>query len=149
MFKLSWGYIAAIFFLSFVVFILGLAYLAMRENFELVAPDYYAQELKYQHKIDAAQNTEGLQDATQITLDKLSVTIDLPKEFDGKNVSGQVYFFRPSDASKDLRFSISVDRNGQQKFKSDKFIKGLYRIKIDWQNEGKNYFVERSIFLKN
>src|SRR6187401_2680171 len=120
MFKLSWSYITAIFFLSFVVFILGLIYLAVHERFELVAPDYYAQELKFQQRIDAAANTDKLTEPTRINIRDKDVEIILPTYFKGKAVTGNVYFFRPSDERKDVTFSLKPDVNGVQLLSSSK-----------------------------
>ncbi|AFD06481.1 FixH family protein [Solitalea canadensis] len=146
--KLGWGTITALFYCSFVVFMLGLVYLAMREKFELVTPNYYAEELKYQHKIDAAKNANQLSEMTDIQIVNKSVTINLPKEFDGKVVTGQIYFFRPSDGTKDLKVELKPDDSGKQVITNSSFIKGLYKIKLDWKCDGKDYFLEQNIFFQ-
>ncbi|POY37512.1 hypothetical protein C3K47_07035 [Solitalea longa] len=147
MFKLSWSYIAAIFYLSFVVFIVWLAYKAMHEKFELITPNYYAEELKYQHKIDGKENVAKLSEQTKVELSAKQVSIDLPKDFDGKKVEGTIALIRPSDESKDLKVALEADNNGVQVINSSSFVKGLYILRIDWKCEGKDYYLEQNIFL--
>ena len=145
--KIGWGTIAALFYCSFVVFILGLVYLATKEKFELVTPNYYAEELKYQHKIDAANNAHQLSETTAIQVEKKTVSIDFPKDFDGKTITGHVNFFRPSDGTKDLQLELKPDASGKQVITNDSFVKGLYKIKLDWKCDGKDYFLEQNIFF--
>ncbi|MCO4291618.1 FixH family protein [Solitalea sp. MAHUQ-68] len=148
MIKLSWSYIAAIFYLSFVVFIVWLAYLAMREKFELITPNYYAEELKYQHKIDAKANVMNLSEPTTVEVLNKQIVIDLPKDFEGKKSEGTVSLLRPSDESKDLKFTLKTNEEGKQSLSSPKFVKGLYILKMDWKCEGKDYYLEQNVFLK-
>lgn len=145
--KIGWGTIAALFYCSFVVFILGLVYMATKEKFELVTPNYYAEELKYQHKIDAAKNVHQLSESTDIQVNHKTVSIDFPKDFDGKTITGHVNFFRPSDGSKDLQIELKPDASGKQVITNDSFVKGLYKIKLDWKCDGKDYFLEQNIFF--
>ncbi|MGB1317661.1 MAG: FixH family protein, partial [Flavobacteriales bacterium] len=53
---MNWGWGISIFYGSFVVFMLGMVTLAFQQDFDLVADDYYEQEIAYQGRIDQMNN---------------------------------------------------------------------------------------------
>lgn len=59
---MNWGWKIAIGYTAFALFILYLVYRTTGVEFELVTPDYYAQELAYQGQIDKRKTalTSGL-----------------------------------------------------------------------------------------
>lgn len=146
--KINWGYKIALVYIGFVLFMLALVWRTMQEKVELVTKDYYAQELVYQDKIDRIENTKSLTEQVNWELGNQMVKIIFPTQFVGKSISGNVLFFRPSDSSKDFSINLSPDSNGTMTIKSDKFIFGVYRMQIDWQVGGKNYFSEAVINMK-
>ena len=58
--KFNWGTGITIFFLSFVVFMLFMAYKCFQTDFDLVTEDYYAKELVYQETIKKLNNEKNL-----------------------------------------------------------------------------------------
>ena len=59
--KIHWGYKIMIVYLFFVVGMVVLVIKSTMQKFELVQPDYYADELKYQTVIDASQRAKNFQ----------------------------------------------------------------------------------------
>lgn len=143
---MNWGIRIVIICSGFVVFMTFLVVSAFRQNFDLVAEDYYGKELKFQQQIDKQKNQQNLKENIRITSSDNNVVIQFPVEFSDKNISGDIIFFRPSDATKDVVMKISLD-NGAQKFDKSKFTKGLYRIQIDYKAAGKDYYFEDSIII--
>lgn len=93
--RISWGYKILVFYLSFVVGMLFLVFKANSESFDLVTENYYEAELKYQDVIDQKGAVLELSAPPKITQTVNSVSIQLPKEFAGKNVQGEVYLYCP------------------------------------------------------
>ncbi|MGL6269890.1 MAG: FixH family protein, partial [Chitinophagaceae bacterium] len=58
--KFNWGYKIAVFYLVFIAGIMFLVIKSSRQQMDLVTTDYYAQELKYQDKIDQSKRADGL-----------------------------------------------------------------------------------------
>ncbi|MER3471641.1 MAG: hypothetical protein C4330_09980 [Chitinophagaceae bacterium] len=69
-----------------------------------------------------------------------------PQEFANKQSTGEVYFYRYSDASKDLKKSFAANSNNIQ-VKLPVSLSGSYELKLTWSANGKNYFNERKIFF--
>jgi nitrogen fixation protein FixH len=101
--KISWGYKILFVYLAFVIGILFMVYKASREKFDLVTPDYYDAELKFQNVIDDKQRTAELSAPPKITHSVNAVSIQLSDEFLNKDVKGELFLYRPSDASKDVK----------------------------------------------
>ena len=144
--KISWGHKILFVYLAFVVGILFLVYKANQEKFDLVTPNYYDAELKFQKVIDDRQNVSQLSSPPKITHSVNSVGIQLPNEFLNKEVKGQIYLYRPSDASKDLQRNFSTNKSFIE-VALNKDLSGAYEVKLSWQADGKTYYNEQRIFF--
>lgn len=144
--RISWGYKIAIVYLTFVIGMLFLVYKATSESFDLVTENYYEAELKYQEVIDQKSNVAGLSSPPKITHAVNSVSIQLPGEFANKTVEGEIYLYRPSDASKDIRKNFTT-QDGFYQLDLVKALSGSYDIKLSWKAGGKQYFQEKKIFF--
>ena len=144
--RISWGYKIFFFYLSFVIGMLFLVYKANSESFDLVTENYYEAELKYQDLIDQKTNVSQLSGPPKITHTVKSIAIQLPKEFNGKAVQGNIYLYRPSDATKDLQKSFATSE-GFIAFELDKELSGAYSIKLSWEANGLHFFQEQKLFF--
>lgn len=144
--RISWGYKIAIFYLSFVVGILFLVYKANTESFDLVTENYYEAELKYQNVIDQKSNASELSAPPKISHSIHSVSVQLPQEFTRRVVEGEIYLYRPSDASKDIRKSFTT-QDGFYQLELGKELEGSYDVKLTWKAGGKEFLREQKIFF--
>jgi nitrogen fixation protein FixH len=144
--KISWGYKILFVYLAFVIGILFMVYKASREKFDLVTPDYYDAELKFQNVIDDKQRTAELSAPPKITHSVNAVSIQLPDEFLNKDVKGELFLYRPSDASKDVKRSFTTNKSFVE-IPLDKELSGAYEIKLSWKASGKTFYNEQRIFF--
>jgi nitrogen fixation protein FixH len=144
--KISWGYKILFVYLAFVIGILFMVYKASREKFDLVTPDYYDAELKFQNVIDDKQRTAELSAPPKITHSVNAVSIQLPDEFLNKDVKGELFLYRPSDASKDVKRSFNTNKSFVE-IPLDKELSGAYEIKLSWKASGKTFYNEQRIFF--
>lgn len=142
--KISWGTKIAIFYSSFVLFIIGMVIMAFNQNYDLVTEDYYAQEIKYQERIDHQINTMDMKEKVKISVDKQELLIELPGAED-HTYKGNINCFRPSDQTKD--FDVVLTDESIQRIPLSKFIKGKYLIKLNWKAHGKSYYDEQVIII--
>ncbi len=117
---------------------------SMQQNVELVAPDYYAREIKYQGTIDKLDNAKSLSSAIVVQKQGEEITVAFPNEMKGKAVTGTINLFKPSDQAKDQVLAIALDSDAQQRI-SVSNVSGLYKVQVDWTAEGKDYYSEQSI----
>jgi hypothetical protein len=143
--KVSWGTKIAVFYIAFVVFTLGMVYMAFNQNFDLVTEDYYAQEIKYQQKINDTERAMNLDKDLKIDITGSQLNIVFPNSAESI-ASGTINCFRPSDETKDFDVQIAANSNTQS-IQLDKFIKGKYVLKMDWIADDKSYYEERTIII--
>lgn len=145
--NISWGYKIAALYISFVVLILFMVVLAMNQKIELVTPDYYAKELKFQQEIDAINNAGMLSANIQVQIQNDAILVSFPQEMNDMGIKGEVFMYRPSDSSLDISFPLELNAEGKMLLKSDKFKTGLYKLTVKWIADEKNYQTEHTIVL--
>ncbi len=143
--KWNWGTKLIVVYSSFVIFMLGMVTLCLRQHFDLVTPDYYAQELKYQSVIDGQQNSNRLQKSVLIEQNTSGVSVHFPQEL-SRIDSGVIQFYRPDNQIHD--FEKLVMGGLDYAISSTDFVYGLYKVKLIYSSGGLNYFDEQSLFIK-
>jgi nitrogen fixation protein FixH len=142
-FKWNWGTGLIFVYSGFVVFMLGMVYLCTQQHFDLVTPNYYEEELKFQQVIDGKQNEQLLGKATTVVVDKDAVTVKLPVDtYDGE---GTVTLYRPDNAKYDM--VLPLNGKSSVTIPLNKLKEGIYKVKASWQNEGKPYYNEQTLYI--
>lgn len=145
--NISWGHKIAALYIAFVIMVLFMVYLAMNQRIELVTPDYYAKELKFQQEIDAINNAGMLSANVQVEIQNKAVVIVFPEEMKNIEIKGEALMFRPSDSSLDISFPLELNTDGKMLLKSEKFKTGLYKLIVKWTAGGKYYQSEHTVVL--
>lgn len=145
---MSWGIKITILYCSFVAMILTLVFLTVNQKPELVADDYYEQELRYQEKLDRMNRANQLpvQPAWQVGAGQ--VTLTFPAVFRGQEITGEVYFFCPSAANMDKKIPLSPDSAGTMILPTTGMKPGLYKMEISWNVNTVDYYNESIIQLR-
>ncbi|MGZ3900705.1 MAG: FixH family protein [Bacteroidia bacterium] len=144
--KLSWSYRITFLYLGFVGIIVTLVTISSRNKEELVAKDYYAQELRYQDKINAINNEKALAESISHQVDESSITLMLPAVLE-KEISGEINFYCPADSKKDISFKMMFNKEGKQVISKSKVQRGIYKLRLSWNVSGKSYFKEEVITI--
>lgn len=146
--KINWGTGIVIAFVIFMVGTLSTAVYLMNQDVNLVADDYYDQEINYQQHIDRMERTSQLEEKQIIYFDGSTVKIIIPKVLVKKELSGEIYFYRPSDSNSDIKITFIPDTSGIQVIPVERLEKGYWRIKVSWLSNGKDYFSEDRILIQ-
>jgi nitrogen fixation protein FixH len=141
--KFHWGHGVIVAFLLFGALIISLVVGSMRQNIELVSPDYYAEEVRYQKRIDEMRNNNTDEKPANLELREDFILLEISQE----NAQGEVYFFRPSDSKSDFKLPLAL-KEGKQTFPLEGLEKGLWRVKVSWKSGEKDYFLEKKLDLK-
>ena len=144
--KIHWGYKIMIVYSFFVVGMLFLVIKSTMQKFELVQPDYYADELKYQTVIDASQRAKNFQVELNVQRQAGKLNIMLPKEFSNKKVTGKAHLYYAADIQKDIVKKFDTN-NGTFTIETFSTTKGNYTLKLEVMKEGVSYYYEQKIFL--
>ncbi len=143
---MNWGAKIAIVYCTFAAGIGYMAFRAANQNFDLVTPDYYAEELKHQSRIDAVNNANALSTGLRYHISSEKIQVVFPKECVGKDLHGVMKLYCPSDAKKDLQRSFTLaDYN--YVFLIPKDTEGSREIQITWYAAGKEFYYSKKVIF--
>lgn len=136
---MNWGKGIFIFYSLFVIAILWVVVFSFSVDVNLVSDDYYQQELAYEDQIVRIKNTDSLVEKPTVILKNGYVELTFPKDL---KVKGTILFFRPSDATKDIKIPIALGLNGKQEIAFSTQVAGLWKAKLTWSQDEKEYYQE-------
>ena len=145
---MNWGTKIALIYSGFVVFIISMVVLCIKQNdIHLVSKEYYKEEIAYQDQIDKLTNAQQLhgQMGFQYIGEKQVVEFFFPKSL--SDATGEILFFRPSDAHKDVKVAVNMDDTGRQIVPVYSLDKGLWKVKVKWNAKNKDYFSEQVLVI--
>jgi len=143
---MNWGYKILFVYVAFVSIIMFLVFKASFQKDDLVTNDYYAQELKYQQRIDETERTNALSAALRYEIIDGKLVINFPKDFSGKEITGTVVLYCPSDEQKDIKQNFTLQDNALA-VTIPALYKGSFELHISWSSTGKQYYYEKKIII--
>ncbi|MFY7963351.1 MAG: FixH family protein [Chitinophagaceae bacterium] len=144
---MNWGNKLVLVFVVFVALIGTLAYKSINTKFELVSKEYYKDELKYQARIDATKASSKLS-KVGILQTKDSIIIEFPTELNKMLISGDVWYYCPTDEKKDLHFKFSDINNNRLLIDKKLVKKSNYQVKVNYKANDINYYSEENIIVE-
>lgn len=137
---------------AFALFILGTAGLIVFSTFhreELVTADYYEQELRHQEQINRLERTQPLRDQVGVAYspERQQLVISLPPQHAAPHPTGSIHLYRPSAAREDRHFDLDLDPLGRQTLDTRELHAGLWRVRIRWTAEGRDYALDERIVV--
>jgi hypothetical protein len=140
--KISWGTVIAIFYSFFVIAMLVFVYAATNQDISLVSDTYYEEDLSYQVKLDKIQRTNQLKHVFELSIEQNStgISVTIPEEL--SHFKGNMTLFHPAYAMLDQIYPIESNTQHKQFIPVQRLKKGQWLVKIDGENEGKNYYHE-------
>ncbi|MCP4443408.1 MAG: nitrogen fixation protein FixH [Aureispira sp.] len=145
---MNWGHGITLVFLSFVILMVTMVYQSFQQTFDLVADNYYEQEIHYQQTIDQKINAQALDKQPVLKVKKGQILVEFPQDSSQLKPTGELYFFRASNATLDIKTALELDNTGQQTISTEKFETGLYTLKLSWQMDGKDYYKEDQVYIQ-
>jgi len=147
--KINWGtsiVIAIVAFMGFILFFVIKMSVNSKYDHDLVATEYYKNELVFQKEIDKEQNLKLLSEPIQFEQKEEGVSITFPSELKPKNIKGKVFLYRPSNKKLDIEIPLSISSNILFLPKKD-LVGGRWNIIIDFTYQGTTYLVKKKINL--
>ena len=146
--RFNWGTGIAATLTVFVGMMAWFAVRAMNNQEQLVTEDYYQQELRYQSDINRMSGT--LRDHAEVGISIAGDVIDLrfPSTASGKAINGTLHLMRPSDINGDRIVAVTTDNTGHAVAKVDGLRKGIYQLRLDWNDGGNDRLQEQRLEIK-
>lgn len=146
--KISWGTGIAIGIIVFVIISITMTVIFMTQDVSLVSNNYYEKSLSYQEEIDKQSRTKSLDEEVKINFNGEVIDILFPSAYLDKNISGEIYFYRPSNPALDLKLPLHLGEDGSQVIQMQRLEKGFWRLKLNWTMDGNGYYNERAITIE-
>lgn len=152
-----WPYALVAWFVLFISGMASWAVVAIRQNQDLVRPDYYEAEIRHQGQIDRVQRTAGLRHEVSLTVNDSRQGIDLrlppahlaagTSSTSPRPLSGRIEFYRPSDARLDFTVPVAPGADGVQHLDTRALRSGLWKVRVLWTSGADEFYYDQSFVL--
>ena len=135
---------------AFALFIGGLATLitfAARQPSELVAADYYEQELRFQTQLDRQHRAHALPAPLRLETDseRHCLRLTFPADHARQGITGTLQLYRPSEAKLDRSEPLAPGEQGVQTVNIVGLAPGLWHARVAWRSGEQDYFVTEPV----
>lgn len=145
---MNWGKGLALSLIGFAVMMACFGVLAMRNPESLVTEDYYAEELRYQQRIDAQGRAGALTAPVRIEVIAKGIVLRFPPELAGKEIAGTLRLLRPNDPRADRSLEIVADSAGTYRSAAIDLWPGRYDASLEWQADGSTYHTAEKLVVQ-
>lgn len=139
---MNWGSKLVLGMGLFMAFIITLVVLMVRSNSDdLVDSDYYEKGIEYDK--DYVRKNQVLVDGAEPEVsvnEKLKIAFKDPAK-------GTIRFIHPSDKTNDRNIPINSGNSNEIIIPLAGFIKGHWKIVLEWESSGKSYLYDKSIII--
>jgi hypothetical protein len=131
-------------FVLFAAFIATLVTICVRQDISLVSKNYYKEELQYQARIIQENNTSSLKEKPTLSIKSNHVEVAFHEHTPEK---GELVLFCPGNEKMDRSFDLKEINTSPMSFDIANLQKGMYRARLQWTMNGKEYYQEEIIYL--
>lgn len=144
----AWPVAIVAFFAVFATFLAVFVVWAVGQKQELVAENYYEQEVRYQQRLDKVNRTQVIAGQAAVTFDaaRNCIVVALPPA-QAQGASGRIHFYRPSDARLDREVSLALNPTGVQTLDAKSLTSGLWKVRVEWTAQGQDYFLDQALVI--
>jgi hypothetical protein len=140
---MNWGKGIAIVMTTFIVFIVVLVVILMRQSVDLESADYYSKEINYQDEITAMNNAGELDHKIQLIKKDDHIVVQVPEDLKFEKVSIQMS--RPNNQDLDKTYEFGDTKTFL--INKEDLAAGMYNVQISFNGNGKNYLQKETIYI--
>lgn len=120
-----------------------------RHPADLVAADYYEQEVRYQGQIERLQHAQQPAASPAVTYDPATqvISISLPSRFAPAKPSGSIQLYRPSATNLDRQIKLTLNDQGMQKIDARSLRPGLWKVRVSWTADREEFYLDQKIVI--
>lgn len=137
------------FFVCFITVTVGLIVFLSSQGMDLVTPDYYEQEVRYQSQHERIDRTQTLTKQISVSHDASTqrILITLPASHAQQSCRGDIQLYRPSDAGLDRHIKLDMGAQGTQALDARGLQPGLWKVRVTWKSGGQEFFTDQSVVV--
>ena len=134
--------------IALVVIILGIFLYRSIQHKALMDTTYSEPDLSSQEIIDAKKNLLDVSTNNIMNQTQKEVVITLPLGTFEKLEKGSVEMIRKDDITKNVQLTIEPNGYNRRTIPKSQLLKGMYKSRIKWWNDGKMFYKEESVFVE-
>ncbi len=142
--KWNWGWGILLSIIIFMAVVTTIVAFMMNREVDLVTDKYYDKEIKYQQQIDKEKRAVLLNENVKIGYTGKILNITFPSD---SGITGELYFYRPSDLHKDFKIPIKLSDKSSQFLDVSTLERGLWKLQINWSADKKDFYTEKTLML--
>jgi nitrogen fixation protein FixH len=130
--------------ISFVVF-------CSMHGTELVAKDYYEQEIRFQSEMERLQRAEALGDQASIacTLEGHLIQVRVPEGHAAGLTRGRIQLYRASSSGMDRSIELKPDAKGFHALPTADLAAGPWNVKVTWTADNMDYQMDSKVRVRS
>lgn len=123
--------------------------LCSRHPADLVARDYYEQELRYQRQFERLQHAQMRTQLAAVTYngEQRLIRITLPPDQAGSHSTGSIELYRPAAVDQDQHLRLEPDAQGVQTIDARHLQPGLWKVRVSWTANGEDYYLDQKVVV--
>jgi len=144
-----WPVSIIVFFVFAICGVVTFVTYCTRHHVDLVATDYYDQEVRYQDQLDRANRATSLQAPAKVDYNTATrlITVSLPADHLQPSLKGWIQLYRPSAAKLDQKLPLALDHAGRQVIDGKILTDGLWHVRISWNLNGADYYFDQKLLI--
>ncbi len=121
-----------------------------RHPADLVAADYYEQEVRYQRQMDQLQNAQAQGAGASVAFDAAHtcIRISFPANDPSEPRSGSIQLYRPSAIGLDREYKLATDAQGVQVIDASDLAPGLWKARVSWKVGSQSFLIDQKIVVR-
>jgi len=144
-----WPVSIIVFFVFAICGVVTFVTYCTRHHVDLVATDYYDQEVRYQDQLDRANRATSLQAPAKVDYNTATrlIMVSLPADHLQPSLKGWIQLYRPSEAKLDQKLPLAVDNAGRQVIDGKILTDGLWHVRVSWNLNGADYYFDQKLLI--
>jgi len=143
----NWGTKLVIAMAAFMLMILSMVVIMFRQDISLVEKDYYPKGQAYQEMLVKEKNALPFENDIKVLVDSGQLQVIFPDFFKPTTTTGYVQIYHRISDSQDHFSRLTLNEKGVFSYPANA-LKGRYIIKIHWQQDGTEYYTEKSVTIE-
>ena len=142
--KNPWPYSIIGFFAIALTGVAAFISFAIRQNMDLVRPDYYEHEIRFQEQIERVERTRALGSGVTLNYDSKGEALQLRLPH---AASGRLKLYRPSNAALDRNYEFQLEAKGSRTIDAKDLQPGVWRAQLCWTANAQEYYLESEFIV--
>jgi nitrogen fixation protein FixH len=120
-----------------------------RHPADLISPNYYEEEVRYQGQIDRQQQTQAQAPLASVRYDRAAkcLSLSVPVIMAAAKPAGQIQLYRPSAMNLDRTIKLDLTPSGSQMIDATSLVPGLWKVRVSWNLHEQQYFIDQKIVI--